>query len=345
MMSTPLVSILIPVYNCAQYIEEAIKSVLEQNYANLDILICDDCSTDDRLMHIKRLAGTDARIRVFTNEKNQGKVLTLSRLFKEAKGKYIAFLDADDYLEKYKIEKQVDYMEQYPEIGLCGCNYASVSENGKIVKVSNLPLSDQDIRKCVSVFPKEDFPFCCASVMILKEVYNEIGGYRDFFIRCCIGEDIDWILRIMDQFKVGNIDIIGYYYRFNPNSLTRKVYFSIQDRHIHDVIIFLAKQRIIYGTDCLENQNEEEYREFIRKLSLPYLKDKSLYYKRILIEFSINKDRKNAFMYFKRYAKINGCKISTFKIFSMMIILLFIKYSILLTIKKKFKISHLSSRV
>lgn len=105
-----LVSIIMPTYNCGRFIAESIKSVLAQTYTNWELLIVDDCSTDNTNKVV--LAYHDERIHYFCNEKNNGAAITRNRALQEAKGKYIAFLDSDDLWEPTKLEKQIKFMEE-----------------------------------------------------------------------------------------------------------------------------------------------------------------------------------------------------------------------------------------
>ena len=89
-----LVSIIMPAYNCSRFIREAIDSVLAQTYTAWELLIVDDCSTDDTAAIIASYQ--DERIHYFRNEQNSGAALSRNKALREAKGKYIAFLDADD---------------------------------------------------------------------------------------------------------------------------------------------------------------------------------------------------------------------------------------------------------
>ena len=344
-MNSSLVSVLIPAYNCALFVEQTVQSVLNQSYANFEILICDDESTDNTLAIIRNLAKHDGRIKVYENNGNKGKVLTINYLLQEVAGDYITILDSDDFFSPNKLEQQVKFLEEHPEIGACGCNYASIDSLGRIMNTSNLPLSDPEIRAYIQDHNLKDFAFCCSSLMIQRKVYEVVGGYRTFFIDCCIGEDIDWILRISEKFSVANVDFVGYYYRFHPSSLTRKINFAIKNRHMHDVVAFLAEQRKKCGTDFIETGNVSEYNKFLEKLSEPYKKDKGLLYRKIVIEYAINKNRKCAWMYFKRLRKISGCSFSTLKVGGIMCILLVFNYNFLLRVKKALNISHLSSKV
>ena len=104
-----LVSIIMPTYNCGRFIGESIRSVLAQTYANWELLIVDDCSSDDT----KAVVGSfsDARIHYLRNERNMGAALTRNRALREAKGAFIAFLDSDDLWLPEKLEKQIAFMQ------------------------------------------------------------------------------------------------------------------------------------------------------------------------------------------------------------------------------------------
>ena len=103
-----LVSIIMPNYNSAEYLEKTIRSVLAQTYTNWELLFVDDCSTDNSLEIVQ--AFQDERIRVFKNEKNSGAAVSRNYALREAKGKWIAFLDSDDLWIPEKLERQIAFM-------------------------------------------------------------------------------------------------------------------------------------------------------------------------------------------------------------------------------------------
>lgn len=105
-----LVSIIMPSYNTAEYIAESIQSVLEQSYTDWELIVVDDCSTDDADEVIKPYL-TDCRIKYYKNEQNSGAAVSRNHALREAKGKWIAFLDSDDLWMPDKLEKQIRYME------------------------------------------------------------------------------------------------------------------------------------------------------------------------------------------------------------------------------------------
>lgn len=106
----PLVSVIMPTYNCGRFIAESIRSVLSQTYTEWELLIVDDCSTDETESIVSSYK--DPRIRYMRNERNMGAALTRNRALREAAGRYIAFLDSDDLWLPEKLEKQIAFMQQ-----------------------------------------------------------------------------------------------------------------------------------------------------------------------------------------------------------------------------------------
>lgn len=104
-----LVSIVMPSYNAEKFVSETIESVLRQTYTNWELIIVDDCSKDNTAEVVANFQ--DARIRFMRNEKNSGAAVSRNRALREAKGRWIAFLDSDDLWEPEKLEKQIAFME------------------------------------------------------------------------------------------------------------------------------------------------------------------------------------------------------------------------------------------
>ncbi|MSR89726.1 glycosyltransferase family 2 protein, partial [Patescibacteria group bacterium] len=107
-----LVSIVVPVYNAASFIDETIKTVLDQTYTNWELLLVDDKSTDKSVKLIKPYLTKDKRIKLLSNKKNSGAAISRNKGIDAAKGRYIAFLDADDLWLPTKLEKQVAFMQK-----------------------------------------------------------------------------------------------------------------------------------------------------------------------------------------------------------------------------------------
>ena len=117
-----LVSVIMPSFNTARFIEETIRSVLAQTYENWELIIVDDCSTDDTDAVVAEF--TDSRIRYFKNEVNSGAAVSRNRALREAKGHWIAFLDSDDLWHPEKLARQIAFMEEKG----CAFSYTNYSE-------------------------------------------------------------------------------------------------------------------------------------------------------------------------------------------------------------------------
>lgn len=124
-----LVSIIMPSYNTGKYIVETIESVLSQSYKNWELIIVDDCSTDgtDKIVAPYLY---DNRIRYMENKKNSGAAVSRNRALKDAKGRWIAFLDSDDLWMPEKLEKQIRFMEEN-DYYFSYTNYIEIDENSK----------------------------------------------------------------------------------------------------------------------------------------------------------------------------------------------------------------------
>jgi len=131
-----MISIIVPVYNVEKFIKETVASVLAQTYKDFELILVDDCSKDGSIEAIKSF--DDSRIILLRQEQNAGAYAARNRGLKEAKGRYIAFLDSDDYWEPCKLEKELAFMER-ENAGFVFTGYEFADENcigtGKIVRV------------------------------------------------------------------------------------------------------------------------------------------------------------------------------------------------------------------
>lgn len=128
-----LVSIIMPSYNTARFISETVESVLAQTYTNWELIIVDDCSTDETDAVVARFQ--DRRIRYLKNEKNSGAAVSRNYALREAKGRWIAFLDSDDLWTPEKLEKQVRFMEENG-YAFSYSNYQEIDEQSQPLHVT-----------------------------------------------------------------------------------------------------------------------------------------------------------------------------------------------------------------
>lgn len=117
-MASPLVSIIMPVYNAGVFLCDAIDSMLQQTYSNWELILIDDGSTDDSWEILLRYGQKDARIKLYQNETNQGVAKSLNKALELVSGDFVARMDADDISHPQRLERQVEFLQEHPEIDL-----------------------------------------------------------------------------------------------------------------------------------------------------------------------------------------------------------------------------------
>lgn len=127
-----LVSVIMPSWNTGKFIAESIQSVIDQTYENWELIIVDDCSTDNTDEVVAKF--TDKRIRYFKNEKNSGAALSRNRALREANGEWIAFLDSDDLWSSNKLEHQIKFMNEHGYT-LSYTEYEKIDEESKPLNI------------------------------------------------------------------------------------------------------------------------------------------------------------------------------------------------------------------
>lgn len=173
-----MVSVVMPCFNEEENIEAAIRSVLNQTFADFELIVVDDCSSDGSARIIKAIAQEDARIRYLKNTENLGVAKTLNHGLSISKGKYIARLDADDACEPERLQKQVEYLEGHSNCIVCG-SYADVYNGKTTVLQGN---KQNDLKR----YLVKNNPFVHSSVVFRKVIdnepvcYPEVRGFEDY---------------------------------------------------------------------------------------------------------------------------------------------------------------------
>jgi len=146
-LSTPKVSVCIPTFNGAEYLHQAVESVLKQSYQNFEIVIVDNCSTDqtDALVDVLLKEGNGC-IRFYKNDRNIGLVANLNRCLEYSKGEYIKFLCADDMLLPECIEQMVNGLDFHQSVKLVGCGRLVIDANGNKLGISKYMNGDAIVR-------------------------------------------------------------------------------------------------------------------------------------------------------------------------------------------------------
>jgi len=277
-VNQPLVSVLMPAYNAKRFIRQAIDSILNQSYKNIELLIADDCSKDNTKQIIDSY--TDNRIRRFYNEKNLGYLKTWNKIIAEAKGSYITFQDADDVSDLNRIELMLNAFKNDKALGACGSNYKRISEEDKEEYTSDFVLThDEIVKKMPDVFD-----IVGSAIMITREVYDTIGGYNEFFDRMG-AEDYYWIYLISEKFKLINLPEALYYYRSNKESLSGNLSDNYKKLFSFKLIQLLVNQRQTTGYDDLEANKQENLIAYLSDFEKPYEEDPSLFYRKMAAKY------------------------------------------------------------
>ncbi len=184
---TPIVTILTTVYNGEEFIEECVNSILSQTFENFEYIILNNGSTDGTADILNKL--TDPRLQIIHQE-NLGISRSLNKGVQLSRCDLIARLDADDYSSPTRLERQVETMNKYPGLVLCGSRFRELTGNKESEQRVPCTETDQAIRKSMSLFN----PFAHSTVIFRKKTFNEAGGYNNNFK---YGQDYDLWLRML----------------------------------------------------------------------------------------------------------------------------------------------------
>lgn len=207
------ITVLIPAYNLAAYLGDAVRSVRCQTYSGpLSIIILDDGSTDDTLAVARRLAAEDDAIRVYT-QPNQGRARTRNRLLGLTEVEWLAWIDGDDIASPLWIEEQVRYLTHHPAcVAVGGQGYAMTASRHAIGPIEH-PLGGEEIdQRHLSGEANAFFQSC---VMVRRSAVIQAGGYNEVFPAA---EDFDLWLRLAEVGDLANVAATHLYYRVHANS-------------------------------------------------------------------------------------------------------------------------------
>lgn len=200
---TPLISVLMPVYNCELYVKEAIESILNQTHSNFEFLIIDDASTDQTLSIIKTFI--DPRIMLIEKPVNTGLTNSLNLGLKLAKGKYIARMDGDDISLPHRFAKQITFLDNNTDYVLCGSILKILNTN----RDYNLP----ENHKAIKLAMLERCPIAHPTVMMRKSILDRYSFFYNPSKEPA--EDYDFWIRLITKGKFYNIQEVLLYYRLH----------------------------------------------------------------------------------------------------------------------------------
>jgi len=217
MIIEPLVSVILPCFNAEKYIDEAVNSILEQSYKNIELILVDDGSSDNTYQKLIEYSKTDERINVFKNDKNKGLIFTLNKAIDLANGEFIARMDADDVSKIDRIEKLMNFLLD-SSVDIVSCNYEYVDEHSVLIKRNLLkPITNEEIVFSSFLFT----PICHAGLVGKKKVFIE---YKYNSTESTIHtEDYElWTRMIKGGVKFKNLNLVLYDIRINDSSVSFK---------------------------------------------------------------------------------------------------------------------------
>lgn len=256
MSELPLVSILMPAFNAANFIAEAIESILRQDYSNWELLILNDASTDSTQSIIASF--TDQRIKVFQHESNKGYLLSCNELFEKVEGEFVTFLDADDICSEDRLSCCLAAFDSDPELGFLTTDHSRINQDGKLISEQTVLVDYAKYASDPSYYPT----ICCATIFIRKQLLEKVGGYHPFFDGIG-GEDYHWLFRLSLNGKGKHLNTSTYQYRKHQaqihlkNTDPLKYFVKDIDQEIRTCLLG--------GTDLLNKPDElkEKYRKQI----------------------------------------------------------------------------------
>ena len=263
----PKVSVIIPAYNAITYLPETLESVLQQTFTDFEVLIVDDGSSDNIVQWANGL--TDDRVK-FISQSNEGVSTARNLAISEARGDYIAFLDADDLWDKTKLEKQAQFLDDNPTVGLVATWMILTDEQGNPGAEVKIDFEQGNIRKQlieISLIP-------CGSIPMVRRVCFDNVGVFDPTLR--FGEDWEMWTRIAADYDFGLIkEILVYYRQHSKNSsknsheilpdfdrLIEKMFDSVPQELLAIKAKTYGRMNLYIAWKSLENEDYKGARDF-----------------------------------------------------------------------------------
>ena len=222
-----MISVIVPVYNVEEYLEECLESIKNQTYTNIEVILVNDGSTDGSREICERFCQKDSRFKLI-NQENQGQSVARNRGVKESAGEFIMFVDSDDVIKKNVLEVLLPYMKT--EVDIVECRMTRKKEEFYLNKPSKIVFegnAKEAILNCIAI---KEVKFCPVTKLYRREIVEKVP-----FLEGYIYEDVFTGINYLKHMrKIVVVDYIGYYYRVPPNSTMTKS-FTEKDLDIFQV--------------------------------------------------------------------------------------------------------------
>lgn len=270
---SPLVSIIVPCYNCETHIEEALASVFKQTYPNFEAILVDDASTDCTSSILQRYVSTDPRVRLYRMPENSGAAAARNFGIAQASGEYIAFIDSDDYWHPFKLEKQLCALAEHRDYIGCYTEFRrwTPRDDGSFPSPDTClaevePGGQSTIDSSMSGWIYDELLLdCCvwtSAVMIKRSELESSSGFNEHFI---VGEDHDLWLRLSTKGMFIKLAEPLALYRQLAGSLSRRIYdtnYSLQifDNAIREYGNCIGEDSFLSQEEVAERRRKIQFR-------------------------------------------------------------------------------------
>ena len=212
-MTTPIVSVIMSVFNEQRYLSKSIESLLQQTFKDFEFIIVDDASTDASFGIMQGYASKDGRIILIKNPVNQGLASSLNNALSAVKGEFIARMDADDTSVKNRLEVQLEFLGKNPGIALAGSSIELIDPDGNIIARSDAVDNPAILKKLI--FYKNICPH--PTWMFRKGILKDLKGYRSL----PAAQDYDFLMRLYSAgYEISNINIPLLHYRVHERKIS-----------------------------------------------------------------------------------------------------------------------------
>lgn len=210
----PTVSIVVPCYNCEQWVQKTVDSVLNQTYRNIKLILIDDCSKDNTCKLLENIARKDSRVLLIRNSKNMGTARSRNIGLKYIDSTYYAPSDHDDIWDLTKTEKQVRFLETNPTYAAVGCQVKVIDGQDCTVLTRNYPTQFPELKRFMTITS----PICNPASLVRVAYFRNVGFCYDESISGV--EDYDLWFRLSTKYKIANLDEYLYSYRITNSQQT-----------------------------------------------------------------------------------------------------------------------------
>ena len=209
-----LISVIMPAHNASRFIRSAIESVLNQDYLDIELIIVDDCSSDDTAFICDYYVKSDHRVVLLKTESisgSRGISSALNTGLRHARGEYIARMDADDISEPCRFSKQRNYLNAHSSVGMCGTAIKVIDTEGETIRKPLVAVGSELNRRLANWCS----PLAHPTWMFRREILGTVERYREV----APAEDYDFLLRVLNSgWEINNIPYVGLRYRVSASS-------------------------------------------------------------------------------------------------------------------------------